>query len=29
MTLILFFVLAHFATAVLMLRTWDRLLGRR
>ena len=28
MTLIFFFVLAHCAVAVLMLRTWDRLLGR-
>jgi hypothetical protein len=28
MTLIFLFVLAHCVVAVLMLRTWDRLLGR-
>ncbi len=28
MTLIVLFVLAHCAMAFLMLRTWDRLLGR-
>jgi len=29
MTLIVLFVLAHCAMALLMLRTWDTLLGRR